>query len=166
MLREKFVGAGLRAYLEPAANWFAGFNLPEPIVHWGHPVMMAIVVFVMGGFAAYSGWQGRLATDTGVAVEHKQKHAKVVPLMYLFIVMGASGGLLSLVMQGESILESPHFWTGMGAIALLTTNAIIAATKFGKGNDSLRSTHTYIGSTAMILLIFHAFFGTQLGLSF
>lgn len=159
------MGAGLRGYLQPVANWFAGFNLPEPIVHWGHPVMMAIVVFVMGGFAAYAGWQGRLATDTGVAVEQKQQHAKVAPLMYLFIVMGASGGILSLVMQGEPILESPHFWTGMGAIALLTTNAVIAATKFGKGNETLRSAHAYIGSAALALLVVHAFFGTQLGLS-
>lgn len=159
------MGVALRGYLEPLASWFAQFNLPEPIVHWGHPVMMAVVVFVMGGFAAYAGWQGRLATDTGIAVEQKQTHAKIAPLMYLFIVMGASGGILSLVMQGEPILESPHFWTGMGAIALLTINAAIAATKFGKGSRALRSTHAYIGSTALILLIAHAFFGTQLGLS-
>lgn len=159
------MGVALRGYLEPLANWFAGFNLPEPIVHWGHPVMMAIVVFVMGGFAAYAGWQGRLATDTGIAVEQKQTHAKIAPLMYLFIVMGASGGILSLVMQGEPILESPHFWTGMGAIALLSTNAIIAATKFGKNNTALRSAHAYIGSAALALLVIHAVFGTQLGFS-
>jgi len=159
------VGAGLRGYLEPIASWFAQFDLPEPIVHWGHPVMMAIVVFVMGGFAAYAGWQGRLAINAGVAVEQKQQHAKVAPLMYLFIVMGASGGILSLVMQGEPILESPHFWTGMGAITLLSTNAVIAATKFGKGNPSLRSAHAYIGSAALALLVVHAVFGTQLGLS-
>lgn len=159
------MGESLRASLEPIAGWFAQFDLPEPIIHWGHPVMMAIVVFVMGGFAAYAGWQGRLATDTGIAVEQKQQHAKVAPLMYVFIVMGATGGILSLVMQGEPILESPHFWTGMGAIALLTTNAIIAATKFGKGSDALRSAHAYIGSAALALLVVHAFFGTQLGLS-
>ncbi len=159
------MGIGLRGYLEPVASWFAQFNLPEPIVHWGHPAMMAIVVFVMGGFAAYSGWQGRLAVDTGVAVEQKQQHAKVALLMYLFIVLGATGGILSLVMQGEPILESPHFWTGMGAIALLTTNAVIAVTKFGKGNEAFRSAHAYIGSTALALLVVHAFFGAQLGLS-
>ena len=160
------MGVGLRGYLEPIASWFAQFNLPEPIVHWGHPAMMAIVVFVMGGFAAYAGWQGRLATDSGVAVEQKQKHAKVAPLMYLFIVLGATGGILSLVMQGEPILESPHFLTGMGAIALLTANALIAATKFGKGSEALRSAHAYIGSTALVLLVVHTFFGAQLGLSF
>lgn len=159
------MSAGLRGYLEPIANWFSQFDLPEPIVHWGHPAMMAIVVFVMGGFAAYSGWQGRLAVDTGVASEQKQQHAKVAPLMYLFIVLGASGGILSLVMQGKPILESPHFWTGMGAIALLTTNAIIAATKFGKGSGALRSAHAYIGSIALALLVVHAFFGAQLGLA-
>ncbi|EDX87698.1 hypothetical protein S7335_5408 [Synechococcus sp. PCC 7335] len=155
----------LKAYLEPIGAWFAQFGLPEPIVHWGHPVMMAIVVFVMGGAAAYAGWQGRLATDTGVAVEQKQAHAKIAPLMYLLIVIGATGGLLSLVMQGKPILESSHFVTGMGAIALLTTNALIAATKFGKGKRALRSAHAYIGSAALVTLVIHAFFGAQLGLS-
>jgi Protein of unknown function (DUF4079) len=159
------MGTALSGYLEPIAGWFAQFNLPEPIVHWGHPVMMAIVVFVMGGAAAYAGWQGRLATDAGVAIEQKQSHAKIAPLMYLFILIGATGGILSLVMQGEPILESPHFWTGMGAIALLTINAAIAATKFGKGKEALRSAHAYIGSAALALLVIHAFFGTQLGLS-
>ena len=159
------MGVALSGYLQPIADWFAQFDLPEPIIHWGHPVMMAIVVFVMGGFAAYFGWQGRLATDSGVAVEQKQQHAKVAPLMYLFIVLGATGGILSLVMQGEPILESPHFWTGMGAIALLTTNALIAATKFGKGSDALRTAHAYIGSTALVILFVHAFLGAKLGLS-
>ncbi|MEL7067832.1 MAG: DUF4079 domain-containing protein [Cyanobacteria bacterium J06555_13] len=160
------MGVALRGCLEPIASWFAQFGLPEPIVHWGHPVMMGIVVFVMGGFAAYSGWQGRLATESGVAVEQKQQHAKVAPLMYLFIVLGATGGILSLVMQGEPILDSPHFWTGMGAIALLTTNAVIAATKFGKGSQTLRTAHAYIGSTALAVLLVHVVFGVQLGLSF
>ena len=159
------MGVALSGYLQPIADWFAQFDLPEPIVRWGHPVMMAIVVFVMGGFAAYFGWQGRLATDSGVAVEQKQQHAKVAPLMYLFIVLGATGGILSLVMQGEPILESPHFWTGMGAIALLTMNALIAAIKFGKGSDALRTAHAYIGSTALVILVVHAFLGAQLGFS-
>ena len=155
----------LRAYIEPVAAWFAQFDLPEPIVHWGHPVMMAIVVFVMGGAAASVGWQGRLATDVGVGIEQKQAHAKIAPLMYLFIVLGATGGILSLVMQGKPIFESSHFWTGMGAIALLTANALIAATKFGKGSNALRSAHAYIGSGTLVLLIVHAFLGAQLGFS-
>ena len=140
------MGAGLRGYLEPIASWFAQFNLPENIVHWelkGIPIRIEIG-----------------------PKDIEQQHAKVAPLMYLFIVMGASGGILSLVMQGEPILESPHFWTGMGAIALLTTNAVIAATKFGRGNQTLRSTHAYVGSAAVALLVVHAVLGTRLGLSF
>ena len=62
-------------------------------------------------------------------------------------------------------MESPHFWTGMGAIALLSANAAIAATKFGKGKKALRSAHAYIGSVALVLLVVHAFFGAQLGFS-
>ena len=53
----------LRGCLQPIANWCSQFGLPKAIVHWGHPVIMAIVVFVMGGFAAYSGWQGRSSAN-------------------------------------------------------------------------------------------------------
>ncbi|NER83754.1 MAG: DUF4079 domain-containing protein, partial [Leptolyngbya sp. SIO1D8] len=51
------MGSQLTALLKPLADWFAQFGMPEPIVHWGHPVMMGIVVFVMGSTAAYMGWK-------------------------------------------------------------------------------------------------------------
>lgn len=46
--------------LEQIAAAFRGLGTPEPIVHWGHPVMMGIVVLVMGSYTAYAGWQSRL----------------------------------------------------------------------------------------------------------
>jgi hypothetical protein len=74
------MGAQLAARLQPIADWFAQFNLPEPIVHWGHPAMMGIVIFVLGTYTAWAGWQGR----TAEAVETKQKaradHKKLAPL--------------------------------------------------------------------------------------
>ena len=35
--------ANLTEILEPIANWFSSLGVPEPIVHLGHPTMMAIM---------------------------------------------------------------------------------------------------------------------------
>ncbi len=48
----------LTEVLEPIAAQFRSLGIPEPIVHWGHPLMMAIVVFVMGSFVGFAGWRG------------------------------------------------------------------------------------------------------------
>jgi len=157
------MGESLSQLLEPVATWFGGMNLPEPIVHWGHPLMMGIVVFVMGSVVGLTGWRGR-ALKGAEAAKSWADHKKIAPLMYLFIVMGYTGGVLSLVMQQQPILESPHFWTGTAAILLLTVNALLAAS-FGKNKPELRTAHAYLGSTALCLLFLHALFGLKLGLS-
>ena len=157
----------IRSSIEPIANWFSNLGTPEPIVHWGHPLMMAIVAFVMGGAAALAGWRGRTlaATNTEVAVKNKADHRKIAPLMYVFLVSGYTGGVLSLVMQGQPIMESPHFITGTVVIALLSINALIAATGFIGNKETARTVHAYVGSAAMLILVAHAAFGLKLGLS-
>lgn len=53
-----------KAYLAPQAEYFATLNLPEPLIHWGHPGNMAVVLLAMGGYGAgYLGWQIRTGTD-------------------------------------------------------------------------------------------------------
>ncbi|MGG6296549.1 DUF4079 domain-containing protein [Leptolyngbya sp. AN02str] len=160
------LGASLSAWLEPIAAWFRSLNMPEPIVHWGHPAMMGIVVLVMGSFAAITGWQGRIltATNDALAAEKRTAHKKVAGMMFLFISLGYTGGVLSLVMQQQPILQSPHFWTGSLAILLLLVNGLIAAFGFSKGKG-FRTVHAYLGSAALALLLIHGIFGVQLGLS-
>lgn len=159
--------SNLRASLEPIANWFSSLGTPEPIVHWGHPVMMGTVVFVMGTAVALAGWRGRTlaATNTEVAIKNKADHRKIAPLMYVFLVLGYTGGVLSLVMQGQPILESPHFVTGTVVIALLTVNAVIAATGFIGNKETARTVHAYVGSAALLIMVAHAVLGLNLGLS-
>ena len=159
--------SSLRSSLEPIADFFSSLGTPEPIVHWGHPLMMGIVVFVMGSFVALAGWRGRAlaTTNAEVAVENKAQHRKIAPLMYFFLVAGYTGGVLSLVMQGQPILESPHFLTGTVVIALLTVNAVIAATGFIGNKEIARTVHAYVGSTALLIMVVHAALGLKLGLS-
>ena len=157
----------LRELLEPIAEWFNSLGTPEPIIHWGHPLMMGIVVFIMGSAVGLAGWRGRtlMATDTELAIKNKADHRKIAPLMYIFLAAGYTGGLLSLVMQEKPILESPHFWTGSVVIILLTIDAIIAATGFIGNKETLRTIHAYVGSLALAVMVFHAVLGLKLGLS-
>lgn len=156
----------LRGLIEPIAGWFNKLGVPEPIIHWGHPLMMGIVVFVMVSFVAYAGWQTRLATDSEIALKNRTAHRQLAPLMYLFIVLGSTGGMLSLVMQGEQILASPHFVTGAIVLILLGVNGAIAFSGFGgEKQENLRSIHAYLGSAAVILLFVHAILGLNLGLA-
>ncbi len=159
--------SNLSNWLEPIAAWFRSLGTPEPIVHWGHPLMMGIVVFMMGSFVGLAGWRGRsLATvDAAAAVKSRADHRKLAPLMFLFIALGYTGGVLSLVMQHKPILESPHFWTGSIVIALLGANGLIAATGFAKNKPALRTVHAYVGSVALCALFLHALLGLKLGLS-
>ncbi len=159
------IATTLTEVLEPIAAWFRGLNIPEPITHWGHPAMMATVVFVMGGFVAYAGWQGRTATDAEVATKNRLSHRKIAPWMFMFLAMGYTGGILSLVMQKQPLLESPHFWTGSVVLLLLAANGAISATGFGGNKAALRTAHAYLGTLAVVLMVIHAVFGLKLGMA-
>ncbi len=157
--------ASLSDLLEPIANQFRNLGLPEPIVHWGHPVMMSIVVFVMGSFVGLTGWRGRIVADKVKSVESRVDHRKIAPWMFLFMAAGYTGGILSLVMQHQPILESPHFWTGSIVLVLLTLNSVISLLGFGTNKPVMRSIHAYLGSTALCLMFLHAVLGLKLGLA-
>lgn len=158
----------LTQQLEPFAAYFRALDLPEPVTHWGHPLMMGIVLVGMGSAVALTGWKGRLlsSTDSDGSVENRQKHRKIAPWMFLFLVMGYSGGLLSIVIQGHPVLESPHFWTGSVVVGLLGLNAAISLSKFAGGKPALRTVHAYLGSAALGLAVIHIALGLKLGLSF
>ena len=151
--------------LEPIAHQFRNIGIPEPITHWGHPVMMGIVIFVMGSFVGYSGWKGRLSQDEKVTATNHSAHRKLAPWMFLFLALGYTGGLLSLVMQRQPILESPHFWTGTVLLGLLGLNGLISLSGFAGGKAPLRTTHAYIGSIALGLMLVHVVLGLKLGFS-
>lgn len=156
----------LSQVLEPIAAWFRSLGIPHPIVHWGHPVMMAIVVFVMGSFVGLAGWRGRLVEDKEAAMKSRSDHRKLAPWMFLFIALGYIGGLLALVMHHQPIMESPHFWTGSIVLLLLLINGAISLSGFAGNKPSLRILHAYLGSTALCLLFVHAALGLKLGMSF
>ncbi|MBE9192667.1 DUF4079 domain-containing protein [Gloeocapsopsis crepidinum LEGE 06123] len=155
----------LTEVLEAIALWFRSLGIPESIVRWGHPAMMAIVIFAMGSFVGFAGWRGRVATDKAITSKSLADHRTLAPWMFLFMALGYTGGVLSLVMQRQPIMESPHFWTGSSLLVLLLVNAAIALFGFGRDQGTLRTIHAYLGSTALGLMVLHAVFGLKLGLA-
>ncbi len=155
----------LSELLEPIANQFRSMGIPDPVVHWGHPLMMAIVVFVMGSFVGLVGWRGRVIPDTATALESRAAHRKLAPWMFLFMAAGYTGGVLSLVMQNQPLLESPHFWTGSIVLILLAANGVISFSGFGGNKPVMRTVHAYLGSMALCMLFLHAVLGLKLGLA-
>lgn len=155
----------LTELLNPIASFFRSLNLPEPITHWGHPIMMGIVIFAMGTAVGTTGWKGRMAIDQGVAMENRNIHRKLAPWMLTFIALGYFGGLLSLVIQQQPILESSHFWTGSAVLALLAVNGFISFTGFGGNKKLLRTIHAYLGSLTLGIMVIHALLGMKLGIT-
>lgn len=155
----------LRAYIKPIADQFSQLGIPEPIVHWGHPFFMAIVILAMGSYAGLTGWKIRNKQDDSSRSIHK----RVSLWMTTFLALGYTGGLLSLVMQGQPLLESPHFWTGSVVLVLLGINGSLSLFGFGNPNAQLaanfRTAHAYLGTAILALLVFHAVLGLRLGLS-
>lgn len=151
--------------LEPIAAWFRDLGIPEPIIHWGHPLMMTIVVFVMGSVVIFTGWQGRISQDKNKAIKSCIDHRRLAPWMFLFIALGYIGGVLSLVIQRQSIFHSGHFWTGSIVVLLLLISSITSLTGFGGNKLILRAIHAYLGTTAFCLLLLHTFLGWKLGMA-
>lgn len=158
------LGDRLSELLEPIAAQFRNLDIPEPVTHWGHPVMMGIVAAVTCTYVAWTGWRGRLADDKDVSQANRSGHRKLAPAMALFMVLGYTGGVLSLVMQRQPILESPHFWSGTMVVVLLGLQGTTSLKGFW-GSSDLRMVHAYIGSTLVLLLLVHAALGLNLGLS-
>ena len=106
-----------------------------------------------------------MAADKDVALKSRSDRRQLAPWMFLFLALGYTGGLLSLVMQHQPVMESPHFWTGSAVLVLLAVGSLISLTGFGGNKLALRAVHAYLGTTALALMVLHAAFGLKLGLS-
>lgn len=154
----------VRAFLEPQAEFFKTLGLPDWLVHWGHPGNMAVVLLAMGGYGAlYLGWQIRLTDDIKLKQKAIDMHPKLAGGMAFFFALGALGGMMSLLMQGENIFGSSHFITGMLGLSGLAFQAMLPL--FFEDDPNARTMHAFLGTGIMALFFVHAALGLQLGLS-
>ncbi|KAF4370995.1 hypothetical protein F8388_002888 [Cannabis sativa] len=158
-------GAGaLRSVFGPFVELVKSWNLPDWLVHWGHPGNMAVVLFAMGGYGTYLGFRIRFSDDLEEKAKAKDLHPKLLAGMFFFFALGATGGVTSLLTSDKPILESPHAVTGLIGLSLLAIQTILP-TLF-EGNPGLRNVHGILGSGIMTLFLVHAALGLQLGLSY
>lgn len=158
-------GAGtVRALFGPFVELVKSWNLPDWLVHWGHPGNMAVVLFAMGGYGTYLGFRVRYSDDVEEKAKATDLHPKLLGGMFFFFALGATGGITSLLTSDKPIFESPHAVTGFIGLALLTIQTILPA--LFEGNPGLRNVHGILGSGIMALFLIHAALGLQLGLSY
>lgn len=156
--------ATVRSLFGPFVELVKSWNLPDWLVHWGHPGNMAVVLFAMGGYGTYLGFRIRFSDDVEEKAKAKDLHPKLLGGMFFFFALGATGGVTSLLTSDKPIFESPHAVTGFIGLALLTIQTILPA--LFEGNPRLRNVHGILGSGIMTLFLVHAALGLQLGLSY
>lgn len=134
-----------------------------PLIKYGHPGNMAVVLAAMGGYGSYLGWQIRVSDDADMIIKAKQLHPKLTLGMTIFFSLGAVGGLISLVMQGKSLFQSPHALTGIIGLLLLYSQGMLSL--FFEDDPNARTAHAYFGTAIMALFVLHMTFGINLALS-
>ncbi|KAI3687828.1 hypothetical protein L1987_81531 [Smallanthus sonchifolius] len=157
-------GGAIRSVFGPFVELVKSWNLPDWLVHWGHPGNMAVVLFAMGGYGTYLGFRIRFSDDVEEKAMAKDLHPKLLAGMFFFFALGATGGVTSLLTSDKPILESPHAVTGLIGLTLLAIQTALP-TLF-EGNPGLRNVHGILGSGIMTLFVVHAALGLQLGLSY
>ncbi|KAJ1392226.1 hypothetical protein SESBI_35968 [Sesbania bispinosa] len=157
-------GGAVRSVFGPFVELVKSWNLPDWLVHWGHPGNMAVVLFAMGGYGTYLGFRIRYSDDVEEKANAKDLHPKLLAGMFFFFALGATGGVTSLLTSDKPIFESPHAVTGIIGLALLTIQTILPA--LFEENPGLRNVHGILGSGIMTLFLIHAALGLQLGLSY
>ncbi|KAG5553627.1 hypothetical protein RHGRI_011501 [Rhododendron griersonianum] len=99
-------GAGtVKSLFGPFVELVKSFNLPGWLVHWGHPENMAVVLFAMGSYGTYLGFQIRFSDDVEEKAKAKDLHPKLLAGMFFFFALGATGGVTSLLTSDKPIFE-------------------------------------------------------------
>jgi hypothetical protein len=127
---------------------------------------MGVVLLAMLGYGGVGlGWQIRNgAGGDGEALEKaRDLHPKLAAGALVFFALGASGGVLSLLMQGKPILESPHLTTALLGLSLLGVQASLPL--FFSEGPSARTAHAYLGTSIFALMLVHGALGVKLALS-
>jgi hypothetical protein len=81
---------------------------------------------------------------------------------FLFFLAGGQGGLLFNLLQNKPLLESPHAVSAFAGLMLLAANGALGAVM--KDSPQLRTTHAFLGTSLMAVLVVHAGLGLKLAL--
>lgn len=170
MLVDPALPAVATPLLELAANpgWLvkvgdavATLPFPPVVVKYGHPALMGFMIVGMGVPGGVLGWLGRTNTDAAAGAKQKALHENIMLAFWLLAFAGATGGILSTVMQGKDIFQSAHGQSSAVVLGLLTANAVLAFSGFSLGGSPAqgRKLHAYLGAGTGVALAVHAALG-------
>lgn len=170
---EGFVN-GMTSYFNLYAPLLKGLNLPPFILHWFHALNMGVVLFAMGGYGTFLGWNMRsnpsqkmeLAPGPNLGKSTSEMHSTLMTAMGVIFFLGANGGLVLSLVQDKPITESVHFTTAMIGFAMLAIQGSITKAFVGENAQVARTAHAFFGTATMGLFIFHASQGLALGLEY
>ena len=133
---------------------------------------MGIVLFAMGGYGTYLGWNIRSSpkdkfktapspaplagsiADLGKSTA--EMHATLMTAMGFIFFLGANGGLVLSLVQDKPITESVHFTTAMIGFAMLAIQGSLTKLFEGPNAQAARTVHALLGTTTMLVFLFHA----------
>jgi uncharacterized protein DUF4079 len=128
------------------------------VLAYVHPVTAALIVALL----AYVGSLGlRARNDRRQARVLLQRHTRLAPLMYGFILVSWLGGFLStwLLRHDLDVATSTHFRIGSAIVVALSGGAL---TSRWMTRPQIRALHPWFGAAAMLLAAAQIFFGLQI----
>jgi hypothetical protein len=146
-----------------AVSLIRDLQLPEALVHWGHPLAMTIAVLAMGSYGIYQGLVIRSKESSAAVRAARSSHPTIMAALGVIMFIGAQGGLTSLLVQRQPILESPH-----SATALLVLSMFLLQALSGLAIPTapvFRDLHAYFGFATAAALLAHIYTGFSLGVS-
>ena len=155
------VAGGLEGAIQPLAD-VLNIITPMPVTKYAHGAAMAGILLLLGGQAAYYGWQLRLSDNPETIETAKARHPTLARTVTASFTFGALGGLISLVMQGKPLLQSPHATTGIIGLLLLYLQASLPL--FFEDDPNARGIHAWFGSGILLFFLLHLKLGVEFAL--
>jgi hypothetical protein len=163
---------GMTSYFSLFSPTLKGLNLPPFLLHWFHGINMGIVLFAMGGYGTYLGWNIRsnpkdkfetaplpvplAGSIADLGKSTSEMHSTLMSAMGFIFFLGANGGLVLSLVQDKPITDSVHFTTAMIGFAMLAIQGSLTKLFAGQNAHVARTAHAFFGTATMLLFLFHA----------
>ncbi len=146
------------------------FALPDAVKtysQFGHPMIMW-VLFGLGMYAAYSGFQSRRTRTADKEIRKELvkkkftiKHHQVGSILLAFVVLGNMGGLAVTYINNGKLFVGPHLIAGLAMVAVLAVSTALVP-YMQKGNETARLSHISLNIVMLGIFGWQAITGMQI----